>query len=96
MALTDNLELLYPSVDGDVVSLVTEHARTFVLDYCNIEEVPPALESVLLDMCREDLNKMLSEGLESEGAGGSSVTYCTDYTPRIYKRLKKHKRMRAL
>lgn len=96
MALADNLELLYPSVDTDILSLIIEQAQAFVLDYCNIEEIPQTLNSVLLDMCKQDVNKLLAEGFSSETAGGSSVTYESDYTPQVYKRLRKHKRMRTL
>lgn len=96
MNLSENLELLYPSIDTDVISLVTEQAESFVLDYCNLEVIPSNLQSVLLDMCKQDINKLLAEGLTSESAGGSTIAYETDYTAQVYKRLRKHKRMRTL
>ncbi len=96
MALTDNLELLYPSLDTDVISLVASQAESFVLDYCNLAEIPDALSSVLLDMCKQDINRMLAEGISAESAGGSTVTYESDYSPQVYKRLKKHKRLAVL
>ena len=58
--MEDKLGLLYPSVDGNVIALVIEQVQSFVLDYCNLIEVPEALESVMLDMAKQDLNKMLS------------------------------------
>ena len=89
------LQLLYPSIDAQVIALVIEQAQLFVLDYCNLEEIPTALESVVLEMCKQDLNKLRAEGFTNESAGGSSIGYVTDYTDNIYKRLKKHKRLKS-
>ncbi len=94
--MEDKLKLLYPSVDDSVVALVVEQAQSYVLDYCNLEEIPTALESVVLDMCKQDLNRLRAEGLTSESSGGSSLSYEQDYTPNVYKRLKKHKRIKVL
>ena len=94
--MEDKLALLYPSVDGNVIALVIEQVQSFVLDYCNLIEVPEALESVMLDMAKQDLNKMLSQGISSQSAGGSSVSYEQDYTQNVYKRLKKHKRIKTI
>lgn len=94
--MEDKLGLLYPSVDGNVIALVIEQVQSFVLDYCNLKEIPEALESVMLDMAKQDLNKMLSQGITSQSAGGSSVSYEQDYTQNVYKRLKKHKRIKTI
>lgn len=94
--MEDKLQLLYPSIDSAVIALVVEQAQSFVLDYCNLDEVPAALEGVLLDMCKQDINKLGAEGLSSESAGGSSLSYEIDYTPIVYKRLRKHKRIKML
>lgn len=91
-----NLELLYPSLDSDVTALLLSQAKSFVLDYCGIEEIPTALQAVVFEMCKQDANKLLAEGLKEESAGGSTVSYESDYTPSVYKRLKKHKRLRTL
>ena len=96
MELDEKLSILYPSVDEEVIELVIEQAQSFILDYCNVDSVPPALSSVLLDMCKQDINKLKSEGFGSESAGGSSVSYETDYTSNVYKRLKMHRKMRRI
>lgn len=96
MTIQEQLALLYPAIDSEVIGLVIEQAQDFALDYCNLDELPSGLESVLLDICKQDLNKLLSEGFNSESAGGSSISYSTDYTEPIYKRLKKHKRIKTL
>lgn len=94
--MEENIKLLYPSVDNSVIALVLQQVQSFVLDYCNLEEIPSTLNPVLLDMCKQDLNKMLSEGISSQSAGGSTISYVQDYTPNIYKRLKKHKRIKTV
>ena len=94
--MVNKLKLLYPSLNDEVLALVLAQAQDFVLDYCNIEEIPNSLNSVLLDMCKQDINKLNAEGFNSESAGGSSISYETDYSQSVYKRLKKHKRVKCL
>lgn len=94
--MENKLRLLYPSISAEVIALVIEQAQSFVLDYCNIDSIPTKLESVILEMCKQDINKLNSEGFTSESAGGSSLSYETDYTPSIYKRLKKYKVLKTL
>ena len=94
--MEEKLKLLYPSIDENVIALVVQQVQSFILDYCNLSEVPEGLSSVMVDMAKQDLNKMLSEGISSQSAGGSSVSYEQDYTQNIYKRLKKHKRIKTV
>ena len=94
--MEEKLTLLYPSVDIAVIALVIEQVQSFVLDYCNLQEVPEILESVMVEMCKQDINKLLSQGISSQSAGGSTVSYEQDYTQNVYKRLKKHKRIKTI
>ena len=94
--MLEKLKLLYPAVDADILLLVLEQAEQFVLDYCNLEEIPTALHSVLLDMCKQDINRIGAEGYQSESAGGANLSYETDYSQNVYKRLQKHKRIKLI
>lgn len=94
MSLEEKLEILYPSVSDEVIALIVDEAKAFILDYCYIKEIPETLEGTLLEMCKQDINRMGAEGFNSESAAGSSVSYCTDYTDRVYKALKKHRLIR--
>lgn len=94
--MEEKLTLLYPSVEISVIALVIQQVQSFVLDYCNLEKMPNQLYPVLLDMAKQDINKLLSEGISSESAGGSTISYEQDYTQNIYKRLKKHKRIKTV
>lgn len=93
MELQEKLETLYPSVDDEVLSVVIDSCTAFVTDYCNIEEVPSSLEGTLLTMCQESINKIGAEGFDSESAGGSSVSYLTDFSEKVYRSLKPHRRI---
>ena len=94
--MKEKLKLLYPAVDADIIDIVYENAEAFILDYCNIEEVPTLLEGVILQMCKEDINKMYAEGFDSESSGGGNINYITDYSETVYKRLRKHKKIRTI
>lgn len=92
----DELTILYPSVDEEVLELIHNQAQDFILDYCNLDEIPSELNGVLLAMCQESLNRLHSEGISVESAGGSSIQFLTDYSSGIYRRLKKHKHIRTV
>ena len=94
--MEQKLKLLYPSVDDSVIALVIPQAQSYILDYCNLEEIPSLHESVLFDMCKQDLNRLRAEGISSESAGGSTLSYEQDYTQNVYRRLKKHKRIKTV
>ena len=96
MELSEKLEVLYPSVSEEVMDIVIESAKDYIYTYCNILEVPQSLNGTLLQMCREDLNRIGSEGLSSESAGGSSLSYNGDYSDTVYKALNKHRRIRFM
>lgn len=94
--MLEKLQLLYPAVDVVILSVLIDTAEDFVKAYCNLDEIPPALNSTLMAMVREDINKLGGEGFNSETAGGANVSYETDYTDRIYKQLVKFKRIKTV
>lgn len=94
--LIDKLKLFYPSIPEDVLESIIEDAQSFALDYCNLEECPASMDTLLFKMCQEDINKIGSEGYASESIAGNSTSYSDDYSPGIYKRLNKHKHIRMV
>ncbi len=94
--MEERLSLLYPSIDRETLSAVIGHAESFALDYCNLQELPSSLAGTIYKMCRQELNQLLAEGLSSESSGGSSLAYLEDWTPDVYKQLRKHKRIKVL
>lgn len=92
--MINKLKLFYPSVSDEVLAAILENVQSFALDYCNLEECPASMDTLLFKMCQEDLNKIGSEGFSSESVAGNSTSYSDDYSPAIYKRLNKHKKIR--
>lgn len=96
-SILNDLEILYPSIDSEVLEVLLKNAKAFVSEYCDIEgELPESLEHTLLLMIREDITKIGSEALSSESAGGASLSYLTDYSDKVYKVLKRHRKFRFL
>lgn len=94
--MLEKLKLLYPAIPDELLTLLLENATNFVCDYCNLDELDSSLNSVLFRIVQEDLNKVDSQGLGSESAGGVSVSYTSDYSPMVYKALNRHKRIRVV
>ena len=89
------LQLLYPSLQPEVLSLIIESAEQFVVDYCGLSAYSNTFDGVVFRMCQEDINSLYAEGYTSESLEGSSVSYTNDYSSRIYKALNKHKHVRT-
>lgn len=92
--MIDKLTTLYPAIPENTLTILLDNAEYFVKDYCGISYVPDELESALFAIVQEDINKLYSEGFTSESVGGNAISFDTDYSPRIYKRLKRHKKIR--
>lgn len=93
--MLERLKLLYPFVDENLLGLVVDNARAFVLYYCNLtEEDLDSLDAVIFRMCQEDLNRCGAEGYTAESLEGNSVSYGTDYSPQIYRFLNMCKKVR--
>lgn len=90
------LKLIYPSIDISILNLIADNCEQDALDYCNLTQIPPEMESVIFRMAQETINKIGAEGFQSESSGGNSVSYSTDYSDAVYKRLNKHKKMRLV
>lgn len=91
----DTLELLtilHPSIDEDLLALLLNNARQDVMNYCHIQDFPDSIESTLLEMVEENINKLGAQGYQSENTGGNSITYLTDYSDKVYKVLNRYKR----
>ena len=94
--MIEKLKMLYPAINEQVLSLLLDNAEAFVCDYCNVDALTPALESIVFKLVQEDVSKLSAEGLSSESTGGNSVSYQEDYSPSIYTRLNRHKRIKVV
>lgn len=90
------LKLLYPAINEDVLTLLLDSAKQFIVDYCGFDAYDAKFDSVLMRMVQEDVNQLYSEGFTSESAEGSSVSYSPDYSERIYRTLNRNKKVRVV
>lgn len=91
-----NLKLFYPSVSDEVLNIVIDNVHSFAKDYCNLEECPASMDTLLFRMAQEDINKIGSEGFSSESVAGNNISFKEDYSANIYKQLNKFKRIRIV
>ena len=90
------LKILYPALDDEVLGLLLDSAKQYIIDYCGLDAYDAKFDSVLLRMVQEDVNALYAEGYTSESAEGSSVSYSPDYSERIYRTLNRNKKVRVV
>lgn len=90
------LKLLYPAINEEILGLLLDSAKQFIVDYCGLDAYDAKFDSVLFRMVQEDVNQLYSEGFQSESAEGSSVSYSPDYSERIYRTLNRNKKVRVV
>lgn len=90
------LKLLYPAINEEILGLLLDSAKQFIVDYCGLDAYDAKFDSILLRMVQEDVNQLYSEGFTSESAEGSSVSYSPDYSERIYRTLNRNKKVRVV
>lgn len=90
------LKLLYPAINEEILGLLLDSAKQFIVDYCGLDAYDAKFDSILLRMVQEDVNQLYSEGFQSESAEGSSVSYSPDYSERIYRTLNRNKKVRVV
>ena len=90
------LKLLYPAINEEILGLLLDSAKQFIVDYCGLDGYDAKFDSILLRMVQEDVNQLYSEGFQSESAEGSSVSYSPDYSERIYRTLNRNKKVRVV
>ena len=90
------LKLLYPAINEEILGLLLDSAKQYIVDYCGLDAYDAKFDSILLRMVQEDVNQLYSEGFQSESAEGSSVSYSPDYSERIYRTLNRNKKVRVV
>lgn len=62
------------SISDELVIFYLTLSQDFIKNYCHIDEVPPELHSVMIQIAAVKLKANTDEGVSSLGAGVSSVT----------------------
>jgi hypothetical protein len=89
----EKLKKLTGESDGELLSLLLEDARDFVLSYTNRTELPPALQKTVRDLAVIALNRMGTEGESSRSEGGESYSF-EDAPKHIYGVLDRYRLVR--
>ena len=79
----EKLKKLTGESDGELLSLLLEDAKDFVLAYTNRTELPTALQKTVRDLAVIALNRMGTEGEASRSEGGESYSF-EDAPKQIY------------
>jgi hypothetical protein len=96
MPSLDNIKTLLGISDNtqdNLLNLYLTRATSFVKNYCNIDEIPPALDEVIEDIAvfRYRMNGV--ENIKSESKGELSETYRDSLPQDILSQLNRYRRV---
>lgn len=96
MAMIDDLQALTKCEDTQVLNLLINQCKLIAKDYCNLNEYSDKLDEVVKVMVCERFNKLSADGISSQSYSGISESYTDDFSPMIYKSLRKHRKLRTV
>lgn len=96
MAMIDDLQALTKCEDTQVLNLLINQCKLIATDYCNLDEYSEKLDEVVKVMVCERFNKLSADGISSQSYSGISESYTDDFSPMIYKSLRKHRKLRTV
>lgn len=92
----DNIKKLTNSSDESLLELLIDQCETIATDYCNFDSYDACLDAVVSTMVCEKYNRLYSEGINSKSYSGISESYTDDFSPLVYKALRKHRKLRTV
>ena len=96
MAMIDDLQTLTNCQDTSILNLLITQCKMIATDYCNLDEYNEKLDEVVKLMVCERFNKLSADGISSQSYSGISESYTDDFSPMIYKSLRKHRKLRTV
>lgn len=87
-----NIALTDTSKD-DLLSILLDDAKYYVLNFINDTEVPLLLNNVLVDIAAIQYNKLGNEGVKSYSEGGISVSYSDDIPKELINQMFKFRKL---
>lgn len=96
MAMIDDLQALTNSSNTAVLTLLMNQCKEIATDYCNLTEYDDKLDKIVEVMVCERFNKLSAEGISSQSYSGISESYLDDFSPMVYKGLRKHRKLRTV
>ena len=96
MAMIDDLQALTNSTDTTILNLLINQCKLIATDYCNLSAYSNSLDEIVKVMVCERYNKLSADGISSHTYSGISESYTDDFSPMIYKSLRKHRKLRTV
>lgn len=96
MAMIDDVKTLTNSNDTAVLSLLINQCKLIAQEYCNLDAYSESLDEIVKVMVCERFNKLSADGISSQSYSGISESYTDDFSPMIYKSLRKHRKLRTV
>jgi len=96
MAMIDDLQTLTNCDNTSVLSLLISQCKMIATDYCNLDTYDEKLDEIVKVMVCERFNKLSADGISSQSYSGISESYTDDFSPMIYKSLRKHRKLRTV
>lgn len=93
--MLDILKKLTNCADESLLTILLDQCKEAAANYCNIE-YDEKLDYIVQQMVCERYNKLYSDGISSKSFSGMSESYTDDFSPSIYKQLRKHRKLRSL
>ena len=96
MAMIDDIQTLTNCDNTQVLNLLINQCKSIATAYCNLEEYDDKLDEAVKVMVCERFNKLSAEGISSQSYSGISENYTDDFSPMIYKSLRKHRKLKTV
>jgi len=96
MAMIDDLQILTNCSNTSVLNLLISQCKIVATDYCNLDSYDEKLDEIVKVMVCERFNKLSADGISSQSYSGISESYTDDFSPMIYKSLRKHRKLRTV
>ena len=96
MAMINDVQILTNSADITTLNLLINQCKLIATDYCNLSEYDEKLDEIVKVMVCERFNKLSADGISSHTYSGISESYTDDFSPMIYKSLRKHRKLRTV
>ncbi|MEG0297618.1 MAG: phage head-tail connector protein [Clostridium sp.] len=102
------LEINNENITDDIINLNIERSKTYIKNYCNINDIPEELDYTLIDMSvviikSKYIYTLKGKDIKSKSMGDTSVTYNTisykelsyeEVTSQFSKVLNRHRKLR--
>lgn len=90
------LDLRLDITKDEIFDIYFNNVEDFILDWCNLPEVPPKLYSTMISMIVFDYQERGLENIRSESKGSLIQSFHTEYPPNIMNRLSRHAQVKFL